>query len=63
MVRLLLWLALILTSARPIMPGVFSWSAGPCDVDYYRAQRVVALACPGRDMLRIWPLPPVWPLI
>lgn len=33
MVRLLLLLAFILASAQSIVPGVLSWSAGPCDVD------------------------------
>lgn len=59
--RLLLWLALILASARPVVPGVLTWHAGPCDVDYFAARRVLALACPGRDYLRLWPLPPVSP--
>lgn len=64
-VRLLLLLALMLASmlagARPIVPGVWSWPAGPCSVDYHVAQGVVALACPGRDLLRLWPLPPAGP--
>lgn len=65
MVRLLLMLALMLASmlagARFPVPGVWSRSAGPCSVDHHAAQGVVALACPGRDMLRLWPLPPAGP--
>ena len=69
MVRLLFLLALMLAlmlasmlaGARSPVPGMWSWSAGPCSVDYHAAQGVVALACPGRDMLRLWPLPPAGP--
>lgn len=61
MVRLLLLRAFILASAEPVVPGVLSRPAGPCDVDYYIAHEVLALASPGHDVLRLWLLPPVGP--
>lgn len=61
--RLLLFLlGFVLASARAVVPGVQTWHVGPCDVDLYaRRPPVLAVACPGRDMLRVFPLPPVSP--
>ena len=47
-------------TARPIAPGVITWPAGACAVDWFQG-RALVLSCPGRDMLRLWPLPPVSP--
>jgi hypothetical protein len=30
---------------------------GRCDVDWHGDRGIVALACVGRDMIKVWPLP------
>ena len=30
---------------------------GRCDVDWHVSRGIVAVACVGRDMIRVWPLP------
>jgi hypothetical protein len=30
---------------------------GPCDLDWHNERPALVLACPGRDMIRVWPLP------
>jgi len=52
--------AVLLIPARQHGPGVLSWSAGPCAVDWYQG-RALVWACPGHDLLRLWPLPPASP--
>ena len=32
-----------------------------CEMDYHTSIRAVALACPGVDYMRMWPLPVVQP--
>jgi hypothetical protein len=32
-----------------------------CEMDYHTSIRAVALACPGVDYMRLWPLPVVQP--
>ena len=34
---------------------------GRCYVDYHTSIQAVALACPGVDYIRLWPLPPEQP--
>lgn len=58
---LVVLLALILATAQPVVPGVLTWSVGSCQLDWHTTRHAVVLACPGRDMLRLWPLPPVAP--
>jgi hypothetical protein len=36
-------------------------STGPCDVEWHVDRRIVAVACVGRDMIKVWPLPMVRP--
>jgi hypothetical protein len=50
----------VLLAAQPLAPGVLSWPAGSCALDWYQG-RAVVLACPGLDMLKLWPWPPAWP--
>lgn len=40
-----------------LAPGVVVHDIGPCALDWHRARPALVLACPGRDMLRVWPLP------
>lgn len=44
-----------------IVPGVVVHDIGPCALDWHREQSALVLACPGQDMLRVWPLPVVAP--
>lgn len=44
-----------------LIPGVIVHDLGPCALDWHRAQPALVVACPGRDMLRVWPLPVVAP--
>lgn len=59
MLRLLLLLLLIIATARPAAPGVITWT-GPCDVELFIG-RALVLACPGHDLLRLWPWPVMTP--
>ena len=29
---------------------------GPCDLDWHNERPALVLACPERDMIRVWPL-------
>ena len=60
LVLALLGVAVILIPARQIAPGVLSWPAGPCGVDWHHG-RAVVLACPGRDNIRLLPSPVISP--
>ena len=67
-ISLALTLALILAArARTyeLIPHVYTLDLGPCAIDYYtppaQPQVTLTAACPGRDMLRLWPWPPVTP--
>ncbi len=44
-----------------LAPGVIVHDIGPCALDWHRARPALVLACPGQDMLRVWPLPVVQP--
>lgn len=44
-----------------LVPGVVVHHLGPCALDWHRARPALVLACPGQDMLRLWPLPLVQP--
>lgn len=58
-------LAIAVGRPRELMPHVWTVDAGSCSVDFYSppAQRryTIALACPGVDYIRLWPLPPIRP--
>ena len=43
------------------VPGVVVHDIGPCALDWHHARPALVLACPGRDMIRMWPLPVVQP--
>jgi hypothetical protein len=55
-----LLLALVLATGRPLVPGIITSSVGPCSVGWH-VSRALVLAGPGRDMPRLWPLPPASP--
>ena len=44
-------------TGRERVPGVFTHAIGPRDVDWYGARSALVVACPGQDMIRVWPLP------
>jgi hypothetical protein len=44
-------------TGRERVPGVVTHAIGPCDVDWYGERRVLVVACPGQDLIRVWPLP------
>jgi hypothetical protein len=59
--------ALALAAGRPrqFIPGVYTVDVGPCSLDLHRPPvqpvATLALACPGVDYIRLWPLPVVKP--
>ena len=68
MLRLVGWLlsllvALLISLAlqSPLPGGVFALPLGSCELWAYGDQRVAAIACPGHDLIRIWPLPVMSP--
>ncbi len=44
-----------------LVPGAIVHDIGPCALDWHRARPALVLACPGQDMLRVWPLPVMSP--
>jgi hypothetical protein len=45
-------------SARwSLPPDVYTVSLGHCDVAWHVDRGIVAVACVGRDMIKVWPLP------
>ncbi len=32
-------------------------TSGPCDLDWHGERLALAVACPGQDLIRVWPLP------
>lgn len=67
-----LWLSIVITGVsvathwllfqrREIVPGVTARPLGPCDVQYHAKWRATVLACPGTDLIKVWPLPIVQP--
>ena len=52
-----LWCAL----GRQITQDVRALPLGACDLALYQSRHVVALACSGRDLIRVWPLPVISP--
>ena len=50
-------LSLVLLQGRWLTPNVYTLPLGRCDVDWHAERGVVAVACAGRDMIRVWPLP------
>lgn len=67
MLVLILVATLALAAGRPrqLLPHVWTVNLGICTMDYYsppaQERFTVALACPGTDYIRLWPLPPVQP--
>ena len=44
-------------TGRERVPGVVTHSIGLCDVDWFGEQSELVVACPGQDLIRVWPLP------
>jgi hypothetical protein len=40
-----------------LVPGVVTYTIGPCDLDWHSGRPALAVACVGRDMIEVWPLP------
>lgn len=55
----------IANKPQKLSDGVWSVEVGRCAVDYYtpptQDQRTLVLACPGVDLIRLWPWPPMQP--
>ena len=57
LITVLIWV-LALTQPRRLVEGVFTLNlTGGCRLDYHANIHAVALACPGVDYTRLWPLP------
>ena len=57
---------LILTplfQGRWITPDVYTVRLARCSVDWHVERGIVAVGCPGRDMIRLWPLPVEAPML
>jgi len=50
-------LLISLTFQSPLPEGVFAVPVGSCELWAYADRQVAAIACPGRDLIRVWPLP------
>jgi len=44
-------------SGYELVPGVVTHTIGPCDRDWHSERPALVLACPGQDLIRVWPLP------
>ena len=53
--------ALVFFQGRWLTPNVYTVPLGRCDVDWHVDRGIVAVACVGRDMIKVWPLPMVQP--
>ena len=49
--------ATVLLQGRWLTPDVYTVPLSRCTVDWHVERGIVALACPGRDLIRVWPLP------
>ena len=49
--------AIVFFQGRWLTPNVYTVPLGRCDVDWHVDRGIVALACVGRDMIKVWPLP------
>ena len=54
---LLFGLTIWYQTGRERVPGVFTHQIGPCDVAWFGERSVLVVACPGQDLIRVWPLP------
>jgi hypothetical protein len=50
-------LSLLWLQGRWLAPNVYTVPLGPCDVDWHIDRGIVAVACVGQDMIKVWPLP------
>jgi hypothetical protein len=52
-------LALVVWNAGgyELVPGVVTHTIGPCDLDWHSQRSALVVACPGQDLIRVWPLP------
>ena len=50
-----------LVTGYELVPGVIAHDMGPCSLDWYGEGLALVLACPGRDMIKVWSLPAGWP--
>lgn len=40
-----------------LTPGVVTHTIGACDLDWHSKRPALVLACPGQDLIKVWPLP------
>jgi hypothetical protein len=48
---------MIVEYVRWLTPSECTVSLGRCAVDWHAERGIVAVACVGRDMIKVWPLP------
>jgi hypothetical protein len=48
-------------SGYELLPRVVTHTLGPCDLDWHSERPALVLACPGQDLIKVWPLPPASP--
>jgi hypothetical protein len=59
---ILLLAALLASRIEELTDGVWTLELiGGCAIDYHISSKTLALACPGVDYTRLWPLPVVQP--
>ena len=49
--------------AREIAPGVTARPLKECDLLWFSKRQALVLACPGVDLVRLWPWPPMRPWV
>jgi hypothetical protein len=49
--------AIVFFRGRRLTPDVYTVPLDRCDVGWRVDRGVVAVACVGRDMMKVWPLP------
>ena len=53
----LLMAGLLASRVERLTEGVWTAELGRCSLDYHTSPKALALACPGVDYARLWPLP------
>jgi hypothetical protein len=48
--------AMVFFQGRWLTPDVYTVPFSRCDVDWH-VDRGIMVACPGQDLMRVWPLP------
>jgi hypothetical protein len=49
--------AIVFFQGRWLTPNIYTVPLGRCDVDWHVDRGIVAVACIGQDLIKVWPLP------